>query len=600
MSGDVEMIDQKTKMSQSYICNELSEVYNATLLNQLDQSLKDAFKTEACKDNKTHDGKKRKVLSTLISNYFNKTVPIVYYLGGPFSLTCQWSKEYKKLIYIFGEAHSWRTDCFKLQNKIKGTELNFENYLKQFIPNSSSFLDIFIELHARVRGDFKYKKPIKEYNVSPIRLYKIASEFEECLSNINSDKDECKLSRFHYIDVRSIEREKGPDPISNFIIEYYAKLQLYRVEIARQTSSEKKFTEQNFVDELIKFITENASTMNNFLKPENDPDFDTFWTDNTLEANGYVLKELDRLEKINGKTELAKRIKDFIKEELLDEAKEHSDKIRKLATNILSNIYVGLRTYVDDLFLIKHIEDLAEYVLLPNSRVPDAYTLARIFKNFNLNPEKIEKKRNTDEPEEAHNIIIYAGDNHCEIYRKFFHKLNFTPIARIGGNPDTSGTDVIPINCIDMRPIPATWKSPRWSIQPLFSGWPPPAQPNLININGEKKSSRCSVMMCEKESDYINNRLYRDPNISKNVEEYKVAKRVIETKIPLFTIDTDNVIKEKHDFEEYLKYVQQKKENNKRVLVNEENESSPESSPESPRKSPRNYRVKREKEMDTD
>jgi hypothetical protein len=592
MSGDVEMIDQKTKKSQSDICDELSEVYNATLLNNLDQSLKDAFKTEACTKNEIHDRKERKVLRTLISNYFNKTVPIVDYIGGPFSLTCQWSGEYKKLIYIFGEAHSWRTDCFKLQNKIKGNELNFENYLKQFIPNSSSFLDIFIELHARKRGEFKYEKPIKEYDVSPIRLYKIASEFEECLSNINSDKDECKLSRIHYIDVRSIERKKGPDPISNFIIEYYAKLQLYRVEIARQTSSEKKFTEQNFVDELIQFITENASTMNNFLKPKNDPDFDKFWTD-MLESNAYVLKELERLEIIDKKIELAKRIKDFIKEELLDEAKEHSDKIRKLTTNILSNIHGGLRTYLDDLFLIKHIEDLADYVLLPNSRVPDAYTLPRIFKNFNLDPENIQKKRNTDEPKEAHNIIIYAGDNHCEIYRKFFHKLNFTPIARIGGNPDTSGTKDIPINCIDMRPTSGFFSN--WSIQPLFSGWPPPAQPKLININGEKKSSRCSVMMCEKESDYINNRLYRDPNISKNVEDYKDAKHVIETEIPLFMFiiehqDPENVIKEKHIFEEYLKNVQRKNVQRKKKRYLEE-EITPESSPRKYK-----YTVKREKD----
>jgi hypothetical protein len=557
--SDAEMSDAE-KSSIAKKCQDLSELYNASLLKDLPEYLEKAFKNEACKENKTHDNKERVVLRKLISNYYNKTVPIVDYIGGPFSLTCQWSAKYKKLIYIFGETHSSRTDCKKLQDKIKGTELNFENYLKQFIPNSSSFLDIFIELHSRVRGTFQYKQPIQEYRVSAIRLYKIAAEFENCLNNLNSDTDYCKLCRFHNIDVRSIERVKGPDPISNFIIEYYVKLQIYRDKIAIQNSTEKKFTEQDFVDELIKFIIENAITMNNFLIPKENKDFDKVWTD-MLEENLYVVTELK-----NTNQEIAKLIKEFVKKELLEEAREYNAEIIKLTTKILSNISGGLRTYVDDLYLIKHIEELALCVLMPNSRVPDAYTLARIFKKFNLNPEKVEKKRHTDEPEEAHNIIIYAGDNHCEIYRKFFSEvLKFTPIARLGGGPDVVGTNLIPVNCIDIKPTPPIRSifssSPGWSIQPLFSAWPPPTQPGLINISGEKKSSRCSVMMCETESEYINNRLYRDPTrderITKELEDY--IKDVIKTKIPLFTIDPDDVMKEKDAFEKYLKYVETKK-----------------------------------------
>ena len=111
----------------------------------------------------------------------------------------------------------------------------------------------------------------------------------------------------------------------------------------------------------------------------------------------------------------------------MSEAKQYSTELKKYTTLVLANIIIWPRSKLDDLNLITYFEKMIMIVIAPNSRVPDAYTLARIFKKFKLNTDKPEKKRVTDEPEESHNIIIYAGDNHCEIYRKFLNEvLNFS------------------------------------------------------------------------------------------------------------------------------------------------------------------------------
>ena len=81
-----------------------------------------------------------------------------------------------------------------------------------------------------------------------------------------------------------------------------------------------------------------------------------------------------------------------------------------------------------------------------------------------------------------------------------------------------------------------------YSIQPLFSGWPPPQQPNIKKINEKKTRSICSIMNCRKK--YINKRNYRIPistpyiyksdklaNIEKNVKsinENKSLKEALE------------------------------------------------------------------------
>jgi hypothetical protein len=87
-----------------------------------------------------------------------------------------------------------------------------------------------------------------------------------------------------------------------------------------------------------------------------------------------------------------------------------------------------------------------------------------MFKEFDIDTEDPNKKRPTDEPKEAHNIIIYAGDRHSDRIRKFLHeKLGFKLIDYAGRKWPKGDNDLYPPgepkNCIYMESFP----------QPFFS-----------------------------------------------------------------------------------------------------------------------------------
>ena len=75
-------------------------------------------------------------------------------------------------------------------------------------------------------------------------------------------------------------------------------------------------------------------------------------------------------------------------------------------------------------------KDFCDGLVETNAIVQDAYCLCRMFKQFNMN--EIETKAYegaTDQPSEAHNIIVYAGDLHSNIYREFLQYLEFENIV---------------------------------------------------------------------------------------------------------------------------------------------------------------------------
>ena len=500
------------------LCSNLIQTYNTTILSKAPEIFRQACYNEArlCAEKSlTHDGKNRNVLIQLINNHYNAVKPVEEFIGGPVTLTCHWSEDYKKLIYIFGEEHSSETDCEKFAQT---GGILFEQYLKKIIITTDCFLDIFIEIPAYEGRE--YKISLADYDVGNFRLFQIGNSFQQCINSLTVNENRlCDLSRIHYFDVRTIERKEGPDPVSNFIFKY-----LFLVE-----DSKFRLREEDFVDKLIAFSTENCNIMNSFLiDSEDNLNFDIFWK-SQLTYNKYVVKELEG-------TYVAELINNFIEKELLSEAKQYSTELKKYTTLVLANIIIWPRSKLDDLNLITYFEKMIMIVIAPNSRVPDAYTLARIFKKFKLNTDKPEKKRVTDEPEESHNIIIYAGDNHCEIYRKFLNEvLNFTPIANIGKYDDSETSDK-PKYCLNMKEadvVNLPFFSPGWTLQPLFSGWPPPQQPGLKNTK-KKKPSMCSIMNCTKKSNYADKRLPYDVSISSSSEEMANKARIsIEKNVPL-------------------------------------------------------------------
>ena len=83
-------------------------------------------------------GKGRSVLMNLIYNHFAVQKPKPEYIGSPMDLTVHWSETYEKIIYIFGEHHSDKIDCYKigLQNRdidVPGAKImSIQYFLKEY------------------------------------------------------------------------------------------------------------------------------------------------------------------------------------------------------------------------------------------------------------------------------------------------------------------------------------------------------------------------------------------------------------------------------------------------------------------------------------
>ena len=111
--------------------------------------------------------------------------------------------------------------------------------------------------------------------------------------------------------------------------------------------------------------------------------------------------------------------------------------------------------------------------------------------------------------------------------------LKFTPIAKIGQYDDSETSDK-PKNCLNMKEADVVpFFGSGWSLQPLFSGWPPPQQPGLKNTK-KKKPSMCNIMNCMKKPNYADKRLPYDLSISSSSEEMANKARIsIEKNVPL-------------------------------------------------------------------
>ncbi len=113
---------------------------------------------------------------------------------------------------------------------------------------------------------------------------------------------------------------------------------------------------------------------------------------------------------------------------------------------------------VSDIRFIECFDKLYYILLGINSMIVDAYTIARIFKDFDMvEMQKKAYKGAIDHPVKAHNIIIYAGDDHCLRYRKFLASIGFDIYVRSGNFGTTK------VSCLDISKFKT----------PFFSEIPP-------------------------------------------------------------------------------------------------------------------------------
>ena len=182
--------------------------------------------------------------------------------------------------------------------------------------------------------------------------------------------------------------------------------------------------------------------MNGFLLEINDNEdspYLQFWHGMLLK-NHYTTKEFKHL---GDNYNIGEKIQTFIKSEMKLELQKKikndaysctpcCELINMISKLIMDNSKLINRNSSKDLDLIENFESLIHLVTSANASVIDAYLLARIFKKFDLNSQNEEKRSSTDEPDEARNIIIYAGNGHSAKYRTFLIQNGFELLADIG------------------------------------------------------------------------------------------------------------------------------------------------------------------------
>jgi hypothetical protein len=428
------------------ICDKLVNTYNTNVLDDpnIDPDIRKEFFKASTKYR--HGDKGRKVLMDLIYNHeYNTNKPTAAFIGGPFTLTVHWSKEYQKMIYIFGENHSDKIECDKVGSFKKGDVITpIENYLSDLILNTDVFIDLYIEFPA-------YSKIDKEYNVNfypfkeNYRFRKLFEQFRRCLQYTTRSAKECKLARVHYFDAR-FEDNKGRTQGINLISWYRIEVK-YIIDYVQTSEQVDMF--KNLIIEYPKMIT-----LLKGLSSETEEDFLKFCS-SQLHDNYYVNKELD---KIKENLSLKKIILEFAKEHFIDYGIIHRTMFKINIPIIFKYLEKIEPTQLEKENFKKAFLSTYDSTLSINSIVADVYLLSRIFKDFDIT--KLEEKGYigaTDQPLRAHNIIIYTGNGHAERYRTFLERLKFKPIGSSGKSGEYPSK-----YCIDMKTIK----------QPFFSEWP--------------------------------------------------------------------------------------------------------------------------------
>lgn len=447
----------EAKCDLHQICNTLIQTYNTSVIDNSDEHFRDGCALEAkkCADENKHKrryGLRREVLAKLIVNHSKETdkivpkeekKPIANFIGGPKTLTMQWSKEYKKLIYIFGEYHNENTDCNKFRIGGEFNEMLIEDYLDQLFKNTDAFIDFYLETGR------DHKDIYSDNN----RMVIISERFKDCLHDPNSDTNyqKCMMSRMHYFDVRSSASDLTPNRMSDAS----SMLEIF----SRILKNKDKFDITRFLVKY-RYNTKIKPVLKEFSEINTDKDYYDFWN-KQIDEHSFLNKKVI-------KSFIHEKIKNFIKQEIID-ANINITKLVKKVEQLITIVdeYKDETSGLYDLdsisdsdydFLLINLKYTSNKLIKINSCIADYYLLCRIFKQFNLEMLAIFSSfRNTDEPSEPHNIIIYAGEGHARRVRKFLKdELDFKMINEKGDQTKKK------VNCIMMEDFP----------QPFFSNHP--------------------------------------------------------------------------------------------------------------------------------
>lgn len=355
----------------------------------------------------------KNTLTKLIYNHHINKKPISEYIGGPSIIVHLFNKKYLKDVYIFGELHDKNTDCPE-------ESMLIEDYLKVLIENTDVFIDLFVEIPV-IKSVYEEKRGFEEY-----RLLKILKTLKKCVDI--STRNECSLSRIHYMDIRD-EEGINITPLIDVMTEIFS--------IDR---SEDKYNNMR------KYLTNNRKILIEII--------DKIYNSDNQEFVNYILKDLFKHKKINKELSKIKFEKNLLEEFIIESINNKIIQVKETQKTLIKyiNLFV-LSLLKDEEIILEKVEKNYQYIVILANILSgflaiyvDIYTICRMFKEFDISNIYLQ-------PKEAHNIIIYAGSLHSGSITEFLtSKLDFKLIEYVNSTDEYD-------NCIDMSDI----------IQPLFN-----------------------------------------------------------------------------------------------------------------------------------
>ena len=429
----------ENEFSLENVVDMIIETYDPKILD--DPIIPEKIRQSFYKIAETKDalGGPRKVLAELISNHKNNVQkPMPKFIGGPLTLTCHFSKEYNKMIYIFGEYHTNKTNCGEFSSTNK---MLVEDFIYELIDKTDVFIDIFLEINAIQRKGKEYKS----YDgISNSRsMSELFNKLQKCVPYNTRHDNTCRLARVNYFDIRKINNNSYNNFYKYIFDVYHTCLEhiqyIYNLENSydKDEISEEQYDqlEQTKIiktfDEIKKIIELNNKRYNLFYYLTND-NVENFWLER-MYNNVYVIHELKKITD----EELHEKITDFFEQTIRTFVYSNKEN-----WNDNINILLDTKTNMND--YIKSVNIIFKTCISLLSRICDMYTICRMFKDFDLERKPYEGADYKDQPKRANNIIIYAGDSHSIFYRAFLDKMQFKKISATSKS----------LTCVDLTNFP--------------------------------------------------------------------------------------------------------------------------------------------------
>ena len=457
------------------ILTRLDQTYDTKFLDNEDKSLVEEVYTHFQTNNQ------KKVLCKLIDNHKKKKKPQPDFIGGPANLSCHWSEKYNKMIYIFGEKHTNKRNCdvFPASKPLPlgQKKMNIEDFMLELYKTTDCFFDFYFETYASARGNNFWVGYLNRSTLPnkgrerELSLFELRRKFLECTDFTRRNENICKLARTHYFDTRFIEMNNAividinnSSIIHNSLI--YTLMLKYNESILENFDNYKAKSnglsnedKQPHIDEF--YVLKDEIFHQTFLQVKR--------IEETDDATAFILKlidtensekivesfkksiynnknnnhELSKLELTN--RNMARKIKKYINDEISKMVDNNLSEWKK-NRNIMIDPETNEVTYIRCVFFL--FNDFASL----HSLIPDIYLLARIFKGHDIERSPYKGATKYDQPRDSHNIIIYAGDFHSQLYRNFFSYIGFDEIFFSGDKYNRYENKYRNmLTCIDMR-----------------------------------------------------------------------------------------------------------------------------------------------------